>query len=130
MPTFSSPSNKYRGLQQSGNINSLQPVPLRTVVLLDAIAHFSTARSWLRGRTNFILQFKGLNICKQGFAQICSIMPAANGEAEAGSPELSAIQNLYSDPHQVDNIHLTCWKSCLMARSELCGSGGCVMVRT
>lgn len=57
-------------------------------------------------------------------------MPAANGEAEAGSPELRAIQNLYSDPHQVDNIHLTCWKSCLMARSELCGSGGCVMVRT
>lgn len=57
-------------------------------------------------------------------------MPAANGEAEAGSPELSTMQNLYSDPHQVDNIHLTFWKSCLMARSELCGSGGCVMVRT
>lgn len=80
-------------------MNSLQPVPLRTGVLLDVAVHFLTARSWFRGRTNSILQFKGLNESKQGLAQICSIMPAADGEAEADSPELSAIQNLCSESH-------------------------------
>lgn len=106
-------------MEQFGNMNSLQPVPLRTGVLLDVTVHFLTARSWLRGRTNSILQFKGLNISKQGLAQICSIMPAADGGAEADSPELSAIQSLCSESHWVDHIHLTSSEKLLLVPSVM-----------
>lgn len=71
-------------------------------MLSDAVVHFSsTARSWLRGGTNFILQFEGLSISRQEFIQFCSIMPVA------GSPQLCAVQNLRSESYQVDHLHLT-----------------------
>lgn len=77
-------------------------------MLSDAVVHFSsTARSWLRGGTNFILQLEGLSISRQEFIQFCSIMPVADGGVEAGSPQLCAVQNLHSESYQVDHLHLT-----------------------
>lgn len=81
-------------------------------MLSDGVAYFSlTARSWLRGKTNFILQFEGLSIRRQEFAHFCSIMTVADGGVEAGSPELCALQNLYSE-----HLHLT------ISEKLLCGS--------
>lgn len=67
-------------------------------MLSDAAVHFlSIARSWLRGRTGFTLQFEGLSISKQELAWFYSIMPVVGGAVAAGSSELCAIQKLYSE---------------------------------
>lgn len=81
--------------------------PLRAVVFPDAVVQFSTARSRLRGRISFILQFKGLSVSRQEFAQFCSIMPVADGGVQAGSLQLCATQNLFSESYKVDYLHLT-----------------------
>lgn len=76
-------------------------------MLSDAVVRFSSARSWPRGRTNFILQSEVLSISGQEFTQFCSNTTVADGGVEAGSPELCALQNRYPESYQVDHFHLT-----------------------